>query len=207
MEMKSMDHGWHFDCSIIILGLAICCFYYLVSGFKHHQKSWCFWLAFSLFLLMEFAPLNYLSMGNDFSAHMISHVVLLLLCGPLLVLSIPAKPAFRALKPLLIMSSFLKRHNSIAWITGISIMWLWHIPAVFKSVIGQSMLLHSGTLLLAGMIFSWPIFGPVKNDHIHPIHGIVYLFTACISCSLLGLLITFSPLNTYGHYSLQDQHS
>ena len=29
--------------------------------------------------------------------------------------------------------------------------------------------------------------------------GIVYLFTACIACSLLGLLITFAPAGIYMH--------
>jgi putative membrane protein len=207
MEMKPVLYEWHMDISVVILTVAILCFYYLVSGFKRHRNGWCFWAAFVLFLLMECSPLHYWGMAGNFSTHMISHVILLLLCGPLLVLGIPSKSAFRTLKLILRLSSFFKRYNWIAWITGVGVMWLWHIPAVFDSAIGQNMLLHSGSLLLAGMIFSWPLFGPVKNDHIHPIYGIVYLFTACISCSLLGLLITFAPLNTYGHYSQQDQQA
>jgi putative membrane protein len=207
MEMKSMDYAWHFDFSIVVIGLAIVYCYYLVSGFKLNKNGWCFWVAILLFFLIESAPLHYLGMGGDFSAHMISHVILLLLCGPLLVLGIPSKPALRTLQPLLKVSQFFSRHSWVAWFTGVGIMWLLHIPAVFNSAIGQNMLLHNGSLLLAGMIFSWPLFGPIKRDHIHPVYGIVYLFTACISCSLLGLIITFAPLNTYGHFSQQDQQA
>ncbi len=57
--------------------------------------------------------------------------------------------------------------------------------------------LQSGSMLIAGMVFSWPVFGPVEKFHIHPLSGIIYLFTACISCSLLGLLIAFAPPDTY----------
>jgi len=87
-------------------------------------------------------------------------------------------------------------------------MWCWHIPALFDaSFTGMSgftimPLLHAGTMLLAGMLFSWPLVGPFPETHIHPLSGIIYLSTACISCSLLGLLITFAPINTFHHYGM-----
>lgn len=207
MEMNTTAQSWHINLSVIIVASVIFYFYYLVSGFKRHKNGWCFWLAIILFLLSECAPLNELGMGGDFSSHMMTHVILLLLCGPLLVMSIPSKPVFSILKPLLLLSAFFSRYTWIAWFTGVGIMWLWHIPAVFHSAMGQNMLLHSSSMLVAGMVFSWPLFGPVKNDQMHPVYGIVYLFTACISCSLLGLIITFAPLNTYGPYTEADQQA
>jgi len=63
-------------------------------------------------------------------------------------------------------------------------------------------LLHAGSMLLAGILFSWPLAGPFPEMHIHPLSGIIYLSTACISCSLLGLLITFAPVNTFHHYGM-----
>jgi cytochrome c oxidase assembly factor CtaG len=32
--------------------------------------------------------------------------------------------------------------------------------------------------------------------------GIIYLSTACISCSLLGLLIVFAPVDIFHHYGM-----
>lgn len=205
MEMKSMTYGWHFDPALLILVLAANYGYYLVSGFRATKNSWCFWLAIAVLLLSEFLPLRIVTNGA-FSAHMIRHVLLLLLCGPLLIMSIPSKPVVRSLKALLSISAFFRRYPWVAWVTGVGIMWLWHIPAIFNSP-GHSMLLRSGSLLIAGMVFSWPLFGPVADDHIHPMTGIVYLFTACVSCSLLGLLITFAPLHTFGDYALADQQA
>lgn len=207
MEMKPMLNDWHIDLTVFLLIAAIFYFYYLVSGFKQHKNSWCFWLAVTLILLIECAPMHYSSMTGDFSAHMISHVLLLLVCGPLLVMSIPAQPAFRIPKPLLLLSAFFGHYAWLAWFTGVGVMWLWHLPSVLNSSVGHNMLLHSCSLLLSGMVFSWPLFGPVTSSRVHPMSGIIYLFTACISCSLLGLLITFAPVNTFGHYSQADQQS
>ncbi|MEO6850031.1 MAG: cytochrome c oxidase assembly protein [Mucilaginibacter sp.] len=199
MEIKPIIYQWHIDLSVLMLTVAIFYFYFLVSRFKPHRRDWCFWVTVALFLLVECSPLQYLGMHAYFSAHMVNHVILLLLCGPLLVLSIPSKPTFRMLNPILILSAFFARHSWVSWLTGVGIMWLWHIPAIFSSSHEHNMLLHSGSLLLAGMVFSWPLFGPIKSDHIHALSGIIYLFTACISCSLLGLLITFAPVGTFHH--------
>jgi cytochrome c oxidase assembly factor CtaG len=207
MEMKPVLYQWHFDLQVLLLVAAVFYFYFLVSRFKRHSGSWCFWLAVLLLLLVECSPLYELGMHGSFSAHMVSHVILLLLCGPLLVLSIPAKPAFRMLRPILSLSVFFRRHSWLTWLTGAGIMWLWHIPAILTSTASHNILLHSGSLLLAGMAFSWLLFGPVKSDHIHSLSGIIYLVTACISCSLLGLLITFAPVGTFGHYTETDQQA
>lgn len=207
MEMKPMLNTWHVDLTAILLVSIIFYFYYSVSGFKKHKNSWCFWLAVILVFLTECAPMHNVNIIGDFSAHMIRHVLLLLLCGPLLVISIPSKPESLISKPLLLLSGFLRRYTWLAWITGVGVMWIWHTPAVLNSSAGHNMLFHSSSLLLAGMIFSWPLFGPVTSSHIHPMYGILYLFTACVSCSLLGLLITFAPVNTFGHYSQVDQQA
>jgi cytochrome c oxidase assembly factor CtaG len=60
-------------------------------------------------------------------------------------------------------------------------------------------LLPALAMLLAGALFSWPLVGPMHP--LHPLVGVVYLFSACVGCSLLGLLITFAPPDTYQHYA------
>ena len=96
--------------------------------------------------------------------------------------------------------------------TGLGIMWFWHIPVVFDNAFPAnhqtfSILpaVHTFSLLIAGVLFSWPILGPQKQYRLSPPLGVVYLFTACIGCSLLGLLLTFSPLGVYRHY-LEPDH-
>jgi len=208
METTPVIYQWHLDISIAIFSVLIVYLYYKIAGFKQQNKAFWFWVAIALFLFVECSPLHFLGMHYYFAAHMITHVVLLLICGPLLVISIPNKNPSPHPKALQSFSSLLYRHPWLAWFAGVGIMWFWHIPAIFdgsftamKDQFSIIPVLHAGSMLLAGILFAWPLFGPFKNYHIHPLAGIVYLFTACISCSLLGLLITFAPLNTYHYYA------
>jgi cytochrome c oxidase assembly factor CtaG len=140
---------------------------------------------------------------------MMVHVLLLLFIGPMLIANLPANT-----KQFQQLYSFLKHYPVTGWLTGVGIMWFWHIPIVFNSAMGQ--MHHSGfnvisiieglSLVFAGMLFSAPIIHSNKQFRIDSLSGVVYLFTACIGCSLLGLLITFAPAGTYQHFlSMHDQ--
>lgn len=210
--MKPLIEQWHFDPLIILLIAGITYLYYLVTGFKS-KNLWCFLPALSLFVLAECSPLHTLGM-QFFSAHMIVHIVELLICGPLLVISLAPQNISPLYSSILALSSFFANRSWLAWFCGVGIMWFWHIPVIFDGAIkamhssfSVTPVLQGGTMLLAGMLFSWPIFGPFKSTRLKPLSGIVYLFTACISCSLLGLLITFAPLNTWQHYQMDDQQA
>jgi cytochrome c oxidase assembly factor CtaG len=137
---------------------------------------------------------------------MIIHVLLLLACAPLMVIGWPHKTNTH---PIFLRKTyhFLLKHPLFCWITGIGMMWFWHIPSILKGLMISHqqdfsflILAHIGSLLIAGIIFTWPIVNPQRSFRIYPPLGIVYLFTACIACSLLGLLITFAPTGIYSHH-------
>jgi putative membrane protein len=201
--MGTLLFQWNFDPFILAAVISLVYLYY--RGFPHPpaRNHGCFWTAIGLILITTCSPLHFLAMHVYFSAHMITHIVLLLVAGPLLVMSIRPNPAVHMLKR---MSSFLHKRSWLAWLTAVVIMWGWHIPSVFDACFaGMNAftlmpLVHTGSMLLAGMIFSWPLIGPFPEMQIHPLSGIIYLSTACISCSLLGLLITFAPVNSFHHY-------
>lgn len=44
---------------------------------------------------------------------------------------------------------------------------------------------------VTGFLFAVPVFHPEKSKRLHPVISVIYLFTACVSCSVLGLYITF----------------
>lgn len=208
MEMKPVIYQWHFNPFVILFLVGLIFLYYKLSGFKKITNNICFALSILMFLLAECSPLHFLGMHYYFSVHMISHVVLLLICGPLLVISLPEKIPAPFENSLSALSKLFHKYSWIGWLTGVLVMWFWHVPAIFDAsfismnkVTSVVPLLHAGSMLLAGAVFTWPILGPNKNLRIHPLAGIVYLFTACVSCSILGLLITFAPLTTYQHYT------
>lgn len=201
--MKPLLYQWHADPFVLLLVIALIYFHYRLSGSGPAKQRFFFWTAIGLILITTCSPLHFLGMHVYFSAHMIIHVILLLIAGPLLVMSI--RPA---LSPVILkkISISLHKRSWLAWLAAVGTMWYWHIPSVFDaSVAGMDgstvmPLLQVSSMLLAGMLFSWPLLGPFPETHIHPLSGIIYLSTACLSCSLLGLLITFAPIHTYQHY-------
>jgi putative membrane protein len=192
-----------------LLGLALLCIlYYIYHSDGNYRWLKPFVAAMALLIICFFSPLQILSKEYLFSAHMVVHVLLLLVIGPLLVLSLYKEESNNAF--INNISRRLFERPVIGWLVGVGIMWFWHIPHVFNYCMNAAhassdtaVMLHtleSGSLLVAGMLFSWNIISPVKRYRLSALNGVAYLFTACIGCSLLGLLITFAPAGTYRHF-------
>jgi putative membrane protein len=199
--MKEIASLWSIDAASLMtffITLSIAFFVKRKSG-----SNTALVLGFLLLLLCLFSPLHLLSAHYLFSAHMTVHIVLLLLVGPLLVLSRPADK-----QGLSTFFLFLKEHPVTGWLAGIAVMWCWHVPVLFNYNMAvaheQSLslvsVLENLSLITAGVLFSAPVLHPATNYRIDALSGVVYLFTACIGCSLLGLLITFAPPGTYHHF-------
>lgn len=205
--MKQLLSYWSFDLSSVIVFAMTIFFIVLTKSFSNKKVITSILV---LLIICSFSPLHILSASYLFSAHMTAHVLLLLCVGPLLVMSLPP-----GTKRFLRLFDFLKHHSVVSWLTGIGIMWFWHVPVIFNSA--MSSMHHSGlnlvsiievlSLIFAGVLFSSPIIHPNRQYRIDALSGVVYLFTACIGCSLLGLLITFAPVGTYHHFlSMHDQY-
>ena len=155
-------------------------------------------------LLAEYAFLPHKHL--IFSSYMIGHILLVLITAPLFVLSLPERPAGGGL-----VYNISRRLTAIPWanwIIGMGLIWLWHIPSVFNALVAAEdrfghghlhflAFLHSGSLLMAGILFCWPLTGPFISHRLPPPEAILYLTSACLCCSILGVLIEFA---TPGHY-------
>jgi cytochrome c oxidase assembly factor CtaG len=67
--------------------------------------------------------------------------------------------------------------------------------------------IHTPSLLLAGLLFCWPLITPYSSSRLSALQSILYLASACIACSLAGLLITFAPQGMYRGITIHDQQS
>jgi cytochrome c oxidase assembly factor CtaG len=54
---------------------------------------------------------------------------------------------------------------------------------------------------LLGAIFWRQILAPREEDRRSPPGAVLYLFSACVACSILGILITFSPVSVCPIYA------
>ncbi len=158
------------------------------------------WLAagLALFFLTLASPVDTLADGYLFSAHMLQHLLLLLIIPPLILLSIPvgARPAkFRFL-------DWTARLPIVCWILGLGGMWLWHAPTLCNAAVATPWIhrVQYASLMGMGLAFWWPIIGPWEEQRLSPMTGIAYLVTACLGCTLLGIIITFSPVEVCSIY-------
>jgi putative membrane protein len=174
----------------IVLGVCILASvgYWLVFG--RRGKPLYFAAALIAFLLAFVSPFSALANGYLFSAHMVQHILLVLIVPALLLLSLPnSLPLPPRLAPL--------AHPLIGWIAGVGAMWLWHAPALCNAAttLKSVSIIQTISLLLMGTIFWWQVLAPREADRLLPLAGIVYLFTACVACSVLGMILTFAPVS------------
>lgn len=199
---------WHFAPVLMIFIIVLCAGYLYLIRQKPTVKIGYFITAVLLIIISVCSPLHWLGAHYLFSAHMVSHISLFLIVPPLLVLAIPAGVNENKNYFINKITKLIAAAPWLAWMLGIGIMWFWHIPSIFDSAMpahaaGINGFLHhvqSISLVIVGIIFWWPVFGPLHNYRLPALKGVLYLFTACISCSLLGLLITFSPAGIYSYY-------
>ena len=202
-KMNSILFQWHFDWGTSMFLIALTLVYLYAIDFKLYKRSLYFLLGIILLILCIDSPLHFLGENYLFSAHMLSHVMIILIAAPLLVAGIPAENKFN-----IRLHSFSGKIKNpiICWFTGVGIMWFWHIPYIFNQLFQMhSMILMNIemiSLLVAGIIFCLPIINPYKEARIAPIAGVLYLSTACIFCSLLGLMITFAPQGMFSEIHL-----
>ena len=207
--MHSIFFYWNFNLSTTALLLMLIIAYLYTVNLSLKQQSLYFLSGLVIIIICIASPLHYVGENYLFSAHMLSHVLLLLIAAPLLVAGIPEENKFK--KKMLFLSKKIYKTPLLSWITGVGIMWIWHVPYIFHPLVSMNgmqasasmnilMDLHMLSLLIAGMFFCWPVITPYKEYRIAPLTSVLYLSSACVCCSLLGLLITFAPSGTYTSY-------
>jgi putative membrane protein len=149
-----------------------------------------------VFVLTLMSPLNALSARYLFSAHMLQHILLLLIVPALLLMSLPR---WVSLGP----RSWIIASPFVGWIAGVGAMWLWHARPLCNAAVSSQLVnaLQICSLLLLGAIFWRQILAPREEERLSPPSAVLYLFSACVACSILGILITFSPVSVCPIYT------
>jgi putative membrane protein len=170
-------------------------FFLYFRRFGWSRRAWWMLAAAALFLLTLMSPLAALAQGYLFSAHMTQHTVLLLIVPALALMALPPSPP----RP----SRFAGLMNpAVGWACGVGAMWLWHVPALCDAAtVSQPVFaVQTVTLLAMGAAFWWQLLAPCESRRISPMHGVLYLFSACAACTVLGIILTFSPVTVCNAY-------
>jgi cytochrome c oxidase assembly factor CtaG len=152
-----------------------------------------------------------------FAAHMVQHVLLMMVGVPLVLLADPlpatlwAPPAAgRAyLGGLLVGRAPLRRawraltRLPVAWTTYALVLWGWHVPVAYDAALAHGWLhdLEHLSFAFAAVVFWWPVIGPAPRPARAPtaVARVVYLVLAAFSSGALGVLLAASPAPLYAY--------
>jgi putative membrane protein len=187
--------GWTWNPALLLTCAFALALYFV--AFRDRRRIGWFAAALGVLLLALLSPLNALADGYLFSAHMAQHIVLLLIVPALLWLSLPrslslaAGPRFLA-------------HPLPGWLAGVGAMWLWHAPALCNAAVASRPvhLLQTVSLIVLGGVFWRQVLAPREEERLSPPGAVLYLFSACAACSILGIIITFSPVAVCSIYAM-----
>ena len=186
--------GWTWNPTVLLSSAAAFAAY--VGLFRSQRRIGYLVAALGVLMITLMSPINTLADGYLFSAHMLQHILLLLVVPALLLLSLPRSVS------LAVRSRFLG-HPFAGWIAGVGAMWFWHAPALCDAAMSSRPVhaLQTVSLIILGSAFWRLILAPRESECLSPPGAVLYLFSACVTCSLLGIIITFSPVRVCPIYA------
>lgn len=202
--LQFLGTAWSFEPWAVIFALALIASYAALPGSRFNGKSLLFASGIFLMVLALVSPLDYLGRNYLFSAHMVQHILLLLVIPLMLLSGIPEAAAEKALHLPIAGGAMKFLGNPIpTWLLGVGSMWVWHMPSLHDTVMKNENLYIAQQIsfVLTGVIFWWPVFTPVKGARLAPLRATLYLASACLGCTILGMLITFAGAGLYSAYA------
>lgn len=147
-----------------------------------------------------------------FSAHMVQHLLLIVVAAPLLVRADVPGAVFRALSlaSRRTLAAGLKtsgvarawralRHPIPAWVLHATVLWLWHLPFPYEAALRNDAVhaFEHATMLGSAVVFWIPVLTGASRTRMQGGAAVLYLFTFGMQASLLGALLTLAERPWY----------
>ena len=147
------------------------------------------------------------------SAHMVQHLLLILVAAPLLVAGLSPVAAGWAIPRSGAVARWWRRrtalrrvwsaisHPATVWLLQLVALWLWHLPALYQAALMNESIhiLEHLTFLAAALLFWWTL---LWNRSLSRGAGTLFVFTTMLHSGLLGALLTFSQEAWYPLYNV-----
>jgi cytochrome c oxidase assembly factor CtaG len=189
------------------------------AGRGHGIRIWqtlAFKCGLAVMVMALVSPLDALS-GALFSAHMIQHLLLLLVAAPLFAMS-AAPLAWLWALPLHWRRWLARRwqrpnfwqrvwgtigHPLGAGSIFAAVLWLWHVPLLYEAALASEPIhtLEHGCFLAASGLFWWALLKPGKRQVRDYGLGVLILFVTGLHSSILSALLVFSNHLWYASYA------
>jgi putative membrane protein len=222
--MSSIWRGWQIDPGVLaglllaggvyVAGLRVLWRRRLGRGLSV-RRAWSFGAGLLVLAGALLGPLPSRAEGS-LSAHMLQHVLLVMVAAPLLVLGRPGLAIGAAVPPRWRARVHSLRSGPavalrwlgrplVAWLLAAGILLAWHVPALYEDAV-RSGWLHAtehATILGAALLFWWVPLAP----GIRRLAGgadVLYVFTAGFPGAALGALLAFAPAPLYPMYATRS---
>lgn len=213
--------AWNLD-PVLVLGFLVAVWMYQRGQTRGRRRPADTWRARSFvgalvaLAVALVSPLEAMSSALA-SAHMVQHVLLLLVAAPLLAFSAPSStllrgsplPARRAsgrlrrrlgvtparLRPL--------RHPATVWLLHTGTLWIWHAAVPYGAAL-QSEALHvveHATFVVTAVLFWRVILGGRGAGRVSHGFGVLLVFAMAMQSVFLSLLLTFARSPWYAGYA------
>lgn len=183
--------------------------------------------AFAAMAVALLSPLDALA-ETLFAAHMVQHMLLIVVAAPALLLADPFPAVVWALPHAWRLASrrWIWRGSAAgrlwrlatalapAWIVSACVLWGWHLPSAYDAALSRRWLhdLEHLTFFLGALLFWWPVIHPAprfRRGAPYPAR-VVYVVLGAFQTAALGLVITLAPTVLYRSYAggpgaLEDQ--
>lgn len=175
-------------------------------------------VAFGALVLALLSPLDALAEAL-FVAHMIQHMLLIMVAAPALLLAdpfpiavwaVPAATRIRLRRWITRRSPLGRLWNTVtamgwAWIVSATILWGWHWPRLYDAALSSRWLhdLEHLSFFAGALLFWWPVIRPAPRWQAgapHPLR-VVYVVLGAFQTAALGLWLTLAPTVLYRGYA------
>jgi putative membrane protein len=213
--------AWNLD-PLIVGGLLVAVWAYLrgqsrrPSRERHRLQARCFLGAMAVLSVALVSPLDALSSALA-SAHMVQHVLLVLVVAPLLALSAPTETLLSAGPPhfgrdvarwrmrLGLSRAHLRvfRSPGTVWLLHVAALWFWHAAGPYDAAVRNELLhvLEHISFLVTGVMFWGVIIGRRAAGRVWNGLGVLLVFAMAMQSTFLALLLTFAPTPWYSVYA------
>jgi len=209
--------AWNLDPILLVAIAATALIYRRGLGRSSRPRAlfaWCFAGALITITLARVSPLEAMS-GALASAHMVQHVLLLLVAAPLLVVGVPLRTIVRGM-PLIARRWFARcrralppvarrlgvlRDPVVVWLLHAATIWFWHAAVPYGAAL-ESEAIHvaeHASFVVTGVLFWRSVIHPQKTAN----NGlpVLLVFAMGIQSVFLSALLTFSPQPWYEPYT------
>ena len=215
---ESLWQGWNLA-PPVVLGIALAASTYGLGVVAMRRKGHgpgprrvlCFYAGLAVVAGSLVSPLDALA-STLFSAHMVQHLMLILIAAPLLVLGAPVVPVMmamprtvrrtsRSIERIPVVDAASRALMNPVVVLGLHsiALWAWHLPSPYQAAVGDDVL-HGGehvTFVATAMLFWALVIGARRRRRLGHGPAILLTFVTALQSAALGVVLTFASTVLY----------